>query len=754
VTQLAGIAVGDRRQLARLADCWSILLEALAVLAVVLALQPLFARVAEMGTGRGERFAAADLRTDSLPARILPDVCETFAAQAQVALAEHLCAPVGAAAVSTSDQFPLALTRVAEQAIRTLAAPAAVPLSCALAWAQAVWAEPEPAHPESATSMRGSARANAALLLAASIDGHVMTPALVATALGPSAARSLPSCPFDAAHSLAAAASSMGDAHRSASNARKNEAMRALLRGAGWQWAGAVGIGYALLLWSRRARSPALGIATALALWAGAAWLARVAWPLAPRHELQPARLEPSIENALNVPPADFVIWQLGCAAVMLLVAVGLGRQHAAPRITAVPSSRIGYAGLALATGLGWLLLLDLSANGNPANRYLALYHQGHLWLALLVFSVALFLRRALARGVAWILVVAGEGGRSVVRRWGRSLTFAVVMVFAVAGIVAFGMLLSNLRQLTSELGRVWLIGGAAWFFFLRGEPLADRLARSGTVGASLLRYAWPMIFVVGVLLGAMIVTRDMGPLLVTAYAAGAFVAASLTMWVHLRFARKPRAGGLAHLMAVALFAGWIVMVTLALFRFGEIHSVTATRLESLAAPFTSANDQLALVTWFQRATPPGGYGIGATPWCGYAEPGQCSGVPAQIHSDYTFTAIVGVFGSAAAWTVVLGCALWLHRLIRHHGRVTRGEPRLVGGAGWLANDAQALLSWVGVTWVVLTLAQLGVTVAGNLAVLPLTGVTFPIVSFGMTSLIVNLAFLALCLSVDRHDHA
>ena len=48
-----------------------------------------------------------------------------------------------------------------------------------------------------------------------------------------------------------------------------------------------------------------------------------------------------------------------------------------------------------------------------------------------------------------------------------------------------------------------------------------------------------------------------------------------------------------------------------------------------------------------------------------------------------------------------------------------------------------------------LTLCQLAVTVAGNLAVLPLTGVTFPFVSFGMTSLVVNMAFLALCLNVD-----
>ena len=43
------------------------------------------------------------------------------------------------------------------------------------------------------------------------------------------------------------------------------------------------------------------------------------------------------------------------------------------------------------------------------------------------------------------------------------------------------GFLLTNMRQLTSELGRVWLIVGAAWFFFLRGTPLAERLARSGS---------------------------------------------------------------------------------------------------------------------------------------------------------------------------------------------------------------------------------------------------------------------------------
>ena len=109
----------------------------------------------------------------------------------------------------------------------------------------------------------------------------------------------------------------------------------------------------------------------------------------------------------------------------------------------------------------------------------------------------------------------------------------------------AVGFLLTNIRQLTSELGRVWLIVGAAWFFFLRGTPLAERMARSGGSFLSLVRYVWPLLFVVLVLIGTMVVTRDMGPLLIAGYGAGAFVAASVAMWWHQRYRRD--ALGLRH---------------------------------------------------------------------------------------------------------------------------------------------------------------------------------------------------------------
>ena len=129
------------------------------------------------------------------------------------------------------------------------------------------------------------------------------------------------------------------------------------------------------------------------------------------------------------------------------------------------------------------------------------------------------------------------------------------------------GSLLLNVRQLTSELGRLWLIVGAAWFFFLRGTPLTERLAPSGNSIGSLVRYVWPLLFVVAVLIGAMLVTHDMGPLLIAGYGAGAFIAASVAMWWYQRH-RRPAWRTASRSL---LFVAWIVVTTGALFELGAL---------------------------------------------------------------------------------------------------------------------------------------------------------------------------------------
>ncbi|MEP6678068.1 MAG: FtsW/RodA/SpoVE family cell cycle protein [Betaproteobacteria bacterium] len=518
----------------------------------------------------------------------------------------------------------------------------------------------------------------------------------------------------------------------------KNEAMRALLRTAGWQWAGWACVGLLLLQLGRRPRMAAYGVALALASWAIAAWVGRVPWPLDSAHAFVPAR-----DATWLAMPAQFVLWTFAAAVVALLSAPWLAR----PLATGVqqPASVFGYPGLVFATGIGWLLMLDLSSNGHAGNRYLALYHQGHLWLALSAVTIVAFVRVPLGRGLSWSLSLAGALVHRGARRVGGMGSNAFLIACMLALVGAIGALLLNMRQITSEIGKLWLIVGAAWFFFLRGTPLTERFAQRGSSIGSLLRYTRPLLFVVGVLIGAMIVTRDMGPLLIAGYGAGAFVAASVAMWWH----QRSGATVTASLLAVTLFVAWIGATTGMLFRVGSLDEVAAARLENLAAPLASANDQLALVTWFQRASPAAGFGPGAVPWCGFGGAGACAGVPAQIQSDYTFTALVGAFGTTAAWAMTFGCALWLQLIISRHGKATRGEPRFVQQGGRIVSDEQPFLSWLCVTWVVLTLCQLAVTVAGNLAVIPLTGVTFPFVSFGMTSLVLNAALLGLALNVN-----
>ncbi|MEO5771186.1 MAG: hypothetical protein ABIQ29_03870, partial [Burkholderiaceae bacterium] len=661
---------------------WALALAALA------ALWPSFTRLAEVPEGRDRRFAAAPVSVATLPSPSLPAVCRAFAAQAQPLVQARLCgaghdtsadvasdgqavtlrllaastAQAGAALVQPLQQAQDRLDRMRAAApeagseggkeVRAEANAVAAIEADLLPYIErfqlrgAVLAGEGVGPPALACAQQGlqaalafggggggsapTRRADAVLLYAAALDGHGSTGALAEQASWADPAPD--ACPGGSLDALARIAAILAAARQAHTDERKNEAMRALVTHAGPQWAGAMALAYGFLLWPRRRTGvprPAVAVAVALAAWAGAAYAARVSWPLAGRRGFDAARATPEFGSA----PAVFVVALLVAAALLGVWAL-LRKAPAASGPSQGMSTRTGFAGLVLLSGLGSVVLLELSANGHPVNRYLALYHQGHLWLGLLFFSAVLCLRQPLSRALGRGLARAGDALSGVAQRRGRGAALALLAGLTATGVLAFGLGLANLRQLTSEIGRVWLIVGAAWFFFLRGAPLAERLARAGPAAVSVLRYLAPLLFVVGVLVGAMVVTRDMGPLLIAAYGCGAFVAASVAMWWHLRSGW--RAAPL--LLAVLLFAAWIAAVTAALFQLGNFDSVTAARLESLAAPFASTNDQAALVAWFQQATPAAGHGIGAVPWCGFVAAGRCAGVPAQIHSDYTFT--------------------------------------------------------------------------------------------------------------------
>jgi cell division protein FtsW (lipid II flippase) len=408
------------------------------------------------------------------------------------------------------------------------------------------------------------------------------------------------------------------------------------------------------------------------------------------------------------------------------------------------PSSRIGYAGFVLFVGLGWWLLLDLSAAGHFANRFHALYHQIYVFAAFvlltLIAPVRLTLADTIGRWLGRFLLIARPRGAGL-RRYLPWLAYGAVIAAMVA---AAGATRKYQTQLTSEILRVWLVLGVSWFFFVRGEAA---LAISGGAGGRALKglvFAWPLFFVLCIPLAGLVLTDDFGPLFVMLYAASIFFGAAFAFAFFDRAGYRPWLGGA---VGVLVAGAWIYLITFSLYSLPAPLARIAERLASVREPFSATNDQLAIITWFQESAPPEGYGLGAVPWCGeILAAAGCRGVPRQIQSDYVFTALVGVYGKAVAAGLVALLAFWLVRVVIHHGRATRGTVALDSATA----TQQAWLSWIAVCWVGLTLAQLAITVAGNLGWLPLTGITFPFASFGAWSLLANTLFLGLAMSLPR----
>ncbi len=191
-------------------------------------------------------------------------------------------------------------------------------------------------------------------------------------------------------------------------------------------------------------------------------------------------------------------------------------------------------------------------------------------------------------------------------------------------------------------------------------------------------------------------------------------------------------------------FAGWLLMLAASGLGIAALlaalpHVTPADRLAAWREPYASRLEYLAQVTWFMQAAGSSGFGLGQTPWCGYtgAVLGRCLGMPTETQSDYTLAALAGLWGPVVAWALVAASALWLLTLLWLAARAPRPRHGI---------DAAGLAASAGALYVLMLLAQLFVTSLGNLGVLPLTGVTMPMLSWGRASLVSTTVALALVL--------
>jgi len=559
-----------------------------------------------------------------------------------------------------------------------------------------------------------------------------------------------------AEEAASALAGIISTARRQAAEVPKAEAMRHLMGNAWWQWPLWVLSGLLLIKIYRRSVPEDCWQHSGLILfvWAGLGWVSRVWLPYGDNANLQWSH--PQAGAPIDLPPWPLLAMAIGGLVLFVVGAILRikhrkqeaalrrkrgGRDDSESRADHQEcSSRFALAGLALFAGLGWLLLLDLSATGHLRNRFLGLYQQGYLWIALGLMVLATLWRQR----IAYLLVrsfglfgdVANYVAAGRVGKWLGPLGLVALVVLAF-------FVMRGHRQVTSEIGRLWLIFGVAWYFHVAGDLVLQMVGKGRL--RSVIGFLFPLLVILAALILSMAVTDDMGPLLVSAYGGGLFLAAAVTYFL----LRRGVSGLLAQGIGLIVLVLWFVGLTEALFVLGHYHATTASRLESVYLPLASANDQIGVITWFREATPLWGHGIGNTPWCGHAAADVCRGVPLQIQSDYTFTALWGLFGQPLASFFAVLSLYWLYHVIQRHGRVTSGIPSAIRHDRGYRVDTQAFLSWVCITWLILTVCQVAVTVAGNLRVLPLTGITYPFISFGATSLWLNVIFLGLAMSVD-----
>ncbi|MBL0419366.1 FtsW/RodA/SpoVE family cell cycle protein [Ramlibacter sp. AW1] len=489
--------------------------------------------------------------------------------------------------------------------------------------------------------------------------------------------------------------------------ADKSRAMERLLLTAPWLIAGWSLLAWALLSLATRTQRPLRLLGPALLAWAAAGALSGLTLPA-------------------SGAPVPLLFWAgLALAGGLLLAASRSARLERMALFApgAPPGERPPWA-LPLFVGFvggGWWLVLDLSLNGHLQNRYLGLRHALAVFAALVLLSVLPLLARNLARiGLAWagLLTNALRPGRS---GWLRPVALWLVYAVLVLGIA---LATRGWRQLTGEALSLLLLVGVAWFFLLR----STRWARGGN-WRDLASSLAPLVLHAGVVLAAFVLTDDLGPLLVALLAAAIYAGAFAAQALLLRGARWPLAGAVG--LLATLMLGSVLLLGLLAFARLPVDSAqrVAERIESMRDPFSAENDQLARVRWLGRHTPASGWGLGAVPWCGTQAGAGCPGVPAQMQSDYSFAALRAVLGTAPAFALLglylLGItALAVRQAARSEGTLGARDP------------ASAALAWLAVCWAVLVLVQTLVTAGGNLGVLPLTGVTWPFVSYGIWSLL------------------
>lgn len=426
---------------------------------------------------------------------------------------------------------------------------------------------------------------------------------------------------------------------------------------------------------------------------------------------------------------AQSILWtMLGTGVVLLLMFLFIpffkqwGERNAVA--FQMPATSWAYSFFVLCLWISVVILLELSVNGHVESRFFIYTHYRYCYWALVALTIAPTVANALS-----IIFSKWFARLMIVVFWGKSIWkwSAVLLLFLpVLGFIVVyksGLITSNNAI---EMLKVYFIFGLALALTVKRFSVQSVLSKRWII-------IWLGISAFSIV--GMLVASEMGTILVLLYSSFIIIGA---YWVYSN--NKQNTYRRSHSITATFITILLIIGFTSLLVFGpEFSDRLSERRMSMMNPFGSTNDQMAIIHWLRQSTPSIlGYSLGDIPWCGYNL--GCA-VPKQMQSDYTATSIIVVGGWVFAFMFFLGYICWLMSLIKGHLTVESNKYDNQRNLG------QVFLLWSGIIWVLITLAQMIVTVLGNFGLLPLTGVTFPFVSYGATSLILCSMFFGLLIN-------
>jgi cell division protein FtsW (lipid II flippase) len=386
----------------------------------------------------------------------------------------------------------------------------------------------------------------------------------------------------------------------------------------------------------------------------------------------------------------------------------------------------------------GVLWLSDLAVRGPVSLRFIGLRQLDAVWAsAMLVLPVA-------AWGAQRFLVLLA--GFTVL--WERPRGPQVLLFLYLLTMIVLVLLGSELRiggqkgypHISSEAVRLLCAVSVAWL-------MARHFEWNGRSGLTSRSGALVLVICAGCLT-VLVITRDLGPVL-------ALAVALLPLLLVVLVSTEPASRSLSKVVVFAL--GWMLLAVAVRYLLTDwlpSQSWAPERLvlrdEAMKSPFTARLDYASQIAWLLEAAGPHGFGLGAVPWCGakalvgLASCTRSSGVPVQFGSDYVYTATAAVWGVSTALLLLL---LTLSLLALTVWAASR-QNRQTG----LEQSGARLHAWIVVVGATLLMGQVLVSVAGNVGLIPLSGVTQPFLGLGTTALLSSALWMGFALGGLRSD--